>query len=722
MLSKIKKIDYRHYIAIGIFLILIGYSLIFRINIYSRIWRSLVYFGVNIVNLFKFSDIKTDINPPNLNLDGYSLPFSFKSLVYDFKMISISLFNKDFAFNYTISVIDLVIRLLKFIIYIPLIVLIIYFLTKIILKEGKEEDDQESKALVKYKNFELKVIAPIKQWFKDFKNFLNHFYYYKVIYIVFFLILFRIIPVTIDLFSTYLFILKTFNFEIIFKLLTSITIDILVILLTYNKIVLMLVGIYIIAKLRHYYGRKKLEKMQKVNEKAAADLAVATLVTGPVGSGKTMMMTSMAIDIEMQFRFQAFEIIKKYHNMFPKFPFDKFEEWIISGFQNGEIVNRAQIKTHIKDIFNEFLENPSPDLIWGYDYEENSLLFHNGIRYIELPEALIEYGQAYYLYWVDKPLSFTNYSIRHQYIRDGYFPQYDYDYINAPKDCMFKGQFSSIANFDTRRILNRVDQFDPSKWYLMDGQIEAYTEIDKERGNRDDHIGLDKKSSDANQRNDGFNKSIKVTRHEFTIDSQPFTKILFDSQREFSVNADLRESCEDRIRIKSRSKNLNISLPFIWIDYMICEPLVSRFEEYYYTFRSKRKDKTLYNYLLMKLIMPFYRHFTKLSNLYGYQIVHYRQEQGATATEAGKKSDKLYYFISQKMFANRYSTDCYSAFFDSERIKANKGFLQAEQYDSTKASVAELSEQNSYWIDEIKAFTSLDVISPNDQIIYKDND
>lgn len=50
--------------------------------------------------------------------------------------------------------------------------------------------------------------------------------------------------------------------------------------------------------------------MQKVNEKAAENLAIATLVTGPVGSGKTMMMTSMAIDIEMQFRFQAFEIIK----------------------------------------------------------------------------------------------------------------------------------------------------------------------------------------------------------------------------------------------------------------------------------------------------------------------------------------------------------------------------------------------------------------------------
>lgn len=721
MLNKIKKIDYRHYIAIGIFLLLIGYSLLFRISIYPRIWRSVTYFGESIANLFRFGDNIRHLEPPNLDLKGYNLPFSFKSLLYDFKMISISLFNKDFALNYSISVIDLVIRILKFIIYIPLIVLIIYFLTKIILKEGKEEDDQESKALVKYKNFELKVIAPIKQWFKDFKNFLNHFYYYKVIYIVFFLILFRIIPLTIDLFSTYLFILKTFNFEIIFKLLTSITIDILVILLTYNKLLLLIIGIWIAAKIRHHYGRKKLEKMQKVNEKAAADLAVATLVTGPIGSGKTMMMTSMAIDIEMQFRFQAFEIIKKYHHMFPKFPFDKFENSLITGFESGKIVNRAQIKTFINDMFAQFIANPGSDSLWGYDYSQYPLIYHNGIRYIELPEALEAYGQAFYLYWAEKPLSFSNYSIRHQYERSGYFPAYDYDYINSPKDLVYEGQFSSIANFDSRRILTHVNPYDTTKWYQMDGQVESYTEIDKERGNRDDHIGLDRRSTDANQRNDGFNKSIKVTRHEFTIDGRPFTKILFDSQREYSVNADLRESCEDRIRIKQRT-DVKTTLPFLWVDYLICEPLVSKFEDYYYTFRSKRKDKTLYNYLLSKLVMPFYRHFTRLVNLYGYQQVHYRQEVGATAEESGKKSDKLYYFILQKMYADRYSTDCYSAFFDSERIKATSGFLNAPQYETTKASVDELSEQDSYWIDELKQFTSVNATSPEKQIIYKDND
>lgn len=708
MKRKFKAINYRHYILIGLLSLIIIPSFWWASGSYVRLGESLLYLLRSFIGLFDFSKDSIAIDPPNLAIDvnDLRLPTDFKAAIYDFKVLSAALFNEDFAFLYLIKLTNFLLKLTRLLIWIPFIIILIILINQLIMRDGPEDKFKESKNLIKFNNFESRYIYPTKKWLISLFNFWKDYPIYKIVLIVAILIIYRAMSMGIDFIAWYFNFVKTFDVTSLWSILMSIIIDIVIVLMLYQKLPLIIIGTYLVFYFRRKAAENRLKEMQKINEDAVNELAVATLITGTVGSGKTMMMTSMAIDGEKLMRDKAFEIIQKHMHFFPNFPWYKFEKWIINGIENESIINRAQLKERIKERFKSYLnnENSQASQLWDYDFKKYSLTFFNGIRTISLDEALINYGQAYFLYFSPKSLAFSNYATRFQFEREGHFPLYDYDYIKIDKHEDLAKTFSSIGNFDSRRILTKMNQFDSTKWYQMDGQIEAYTEIDKERGNKDDYAGMERTSDDANQRNDGFNRSIKITRHEFTIDGYPFTKLLFDSQREYSVNADLRETCEDRIRIKKKT-DIKVILPLFWIDYLLCEPLIKGFDKYYFKFRSKRTDRTLYNYLLEKLIKPFYDHFTKNVNLFGYQSVNYRHEIGATADESGEKFDKIYYFIFQKMYADRYRTDCYSTFFDDQRLKAKSGFYQAKTYSSTMASVEELTNQDSYWIEELKKYT-----------------
>ena len=156
--------------------------------------------------------------------------------------------------------------------------------------------------------------------------------------------------------------------------------------------------------------------------------------------------------------------------------------------------------------------------------------------------------------------------------------------------------------------------------FIMDGQIEFVTEGDKERGNKDDHAGQSRDDYDANQLNDGYNTSLKLTRHEFRIDSTNFSYYITDLQRQNSINADIRETAEARWEINDRS-DLQVTLRSFHWAYIFYNIIMNFFDDYYYTFRAKRKDKTLYNYLLLKVVSRFSNRYNRLIKLYGYETI-----------------------------------------------------------------------------------------------------
>lgn len=63
-----------------------------------------------------------------------------------------------------------------------------------------------------------------------------------------------------------------------------------------------------------------------------------------------------------------------------------------------------------------------------------------------------------------------------------------------------------------------------------------------------------------------------------------------------------------------------------------------------------------------------------------------------------KTENKKYYLMSAKIYAQRFSTDCFSDYFNDMAGKSGMGLMDYLEYATEKATVEELKMQNSYFI------------------------
>ena len=64
----------------------------------------------------------------------------------------------------------------------------------------------------------------------------------------------------------------------------------------------------------------------------------------------------------------------------------------------------------------------------------------------------------------------------------------------------------------------------------------------------------------------------------------------------------------------------------------------------------------------------------------------------------GKTENKKYYLMNAKIYAKRFSTDCFIDYFNDLARHSHVGLMDYLEYATEKASVAELRVQNSYFI------------------------
>lgn len=67
----------------------------------------------------------------------------------------------------------------------------------------------------------------------------------------------------------------------------------------------------------------------------------------------------------------------------------------------------------------------------------------------------------------------------------------------------------------------------------------------------------------------------------------------------------------------------------------------------------------------------------------------------------GKTENKKYYLMNAKIYAQRFSTDCFSDYFNDLAKKSRVGLADYLEYATEKASVEELKAQNSYFINAL---------------------
>lgn len=67
----------------------------------------------------------------------------------------------------------------------------------------------------------------------------------------------------------------------------------------------------------------------------------------------------------------------------------------------------------------------------------------------------------------------------------------------------------------------------------------------------------------------------------------------------------------------------------------------------------------------------------------------------------GKVEHKKYYLMNKKIYSRRFSTVCFSDYFNDLAKNCKIGLNDYLEYATEKASVAELKTQHSYFIDSM---------------------
>lgn len=282
----------------------------------------------------------------------------------------------------------------------------------------------------------------------------------------------------------------------------------------------------------------------------------------------------------------------------------------------------------------------------------------------------------------------------------GNFPMWSFDFF--PKKRRTKSRHSHILDFDVLRLGKKVVENNKNAGSFEFGVV-VISEIGKERGNTLELKEVKKGTDETNQKNDLFNSWLKMCRHSATVDNFPFIKVFTDEQRPESWGADARDLA-DIIQIID-SGDTRLALPFYSIEDMISEWTFNKFIGLYYDFRFRRGDNTLLVYMLKSIVSMIYKHNARMYSRFGYCVLKIEKERG---TMDGKTERKKYFLMNHKIYSQRFSTDCFSDYFNDFAKKTKVGLNDYREYDKEKATVAELKAQNSYFINALYKETDED--------------
>ena len=440
-------------------------------------------------------------------------------------------------------------------------------------------------------------------------------------------------------------------------------------------------------RLRHFEARN----CGFINE-----LPIVSMACGSMGKKKTTLITDMVLSQEVMFRQKALEILQQNDMKFPYFPWIAFEDELRRCMEHGTVYNLASVKAWVALKRSRFIRHRNAQTqLYGYDYARYGTTFDDSLKISRLFEVLETYAQAYFIYVLESSLIVANYSVRTDNLMadNGNFPMWLTDFF--PKRRRPQSRHAHILDFDVLRLGRKVLENNPKAGSFEFGVV-GITEIGKERGNNLELKEVKKGSDDTNQKNDLFNSWLKMCRHSATVDNFPFIKVFTDEQRPESWGADARDLA-DIINIASCG-DMRLALPFYTIEEMLSEWAFNRFLSLYYDFRFRRGDNTLLVHILKSVVAWLWRRNLRIFNRFGYSVLKIEKERG---TMDGKTENKKYYLMSVKIYAQRFSTDCFSDYFNDMARRSYTGLADYLEYATEKASVEELKMQNSYFINSL---------------------
>ena len=438
-----------------------------------------------------------------------------------------------------------------------------------------------------------------------------------------------------------------------------------------------------VSRLRHFEARN----CGLINE-----LPIVSLSCGSMGMRKTTLITDMSLSQEVMFRQKTLEILQENDMKFPYFPWICFEKELKKCMEYHTVYNLASVKAWVAKKRKRYeTHGTGTGQLYNYDVSRYGETYKDGLKTAHIFDVLETYAQAYFIYVIQSSLIVSNYAVRtdNMFLDGGNFPLWLTDFFAEAER---SERHSHILDFDILRLGKKVLENNPKAGSFEFGVV-AITEIGKERGNNLELKEIKKIAEETNQKNDLFNAWLKMSRHSATVDNFPFIKVFADEQRPESWGADARDLAEV-ITILSTGER-RIAMPFYTIEEMVCELAYCKFLRLYEDFRFRRGDNTLLVHVLKTVTAKLWKHNENIKNLYGYSVLALAKQRG---TLDGKEKKQKYFLCNRKIYARRFTTDCFSDYFNDLAIKAKIGINDYEEYASEKASVNELKQQHSYFI------------------------
>ena len=726
-LPELKSLDYRHYICIAVTLGFLAFSFLFC-NALPRLAETVrdlfISCAYYVCGLFMDSSnpIQATVNGvqewefapspfPPLELFPYTWE-EFQALWSKYWEIWATGENLR-AYCYFLG--DCMYYLSKFLlILMPLVLFVIIYARKY-TDTYNNDYDADSHQLIAWKSFVSRTVYPVRDWICGFRDFLSEHDKYLKLWAFLWLLYFNFISVLVAFLAYYLYFIVSFDLLSLYTQLTKLLYDLTPVIRFLPGIVWAIIGICIFNYICKQQAYSYLYHCENKNRGFINERGVVTIVYGPMGVGKTSLLTSMSLSSEVELRDSAFEILLENDLKFPNFPWCNLREEMKRRIEAHELVDVPSVRRWIsgcRNVFAAALEDPmwwkrqmrkrrNRAHTFGYDFERYEITYNDELKIIELYDAIEDYACAYFVYTVETSLIISNYSVRTDAMMEdlGNFPLWDSDFFKRdPRLMDAYSRHAHIIDFDMLRLGNRMVEENPNRNAFGFG-VYLVSEIDKERKNalelKETKINVD----NCNQKNDLFNSCLKMSRHACVIANRVFLKIICDLQRPEDWGAGGREVGE--VVYIAENGELAPALPFyspFWLTEGIFNFVKAKFYSFYTTYIHNRSDNTLFVYLLKGIVSKLDNHYRKINNLFGCQTLHLEVENGRMNGDSKKKK---YYRMPKKDYSKRYSTNCLSAIFEGDELNT-VSINDLREYADIMATSEELALQNSHFQTDIR--------------------
>lgn len=573
-------------------------------------------------------------------------------------------------------------------------VIILALILRVMYRNHNTRHNRDTLPLRLFKLVSNTVFVPVKNFVTGYISFLRSHKWITRLWLVTAALHLNLGTVITEFFAYFLYFAVSIDVLSLFTQIRKLLIDLTPFWRVFNVWGVIAVAVILFNRWRRNIALNKLRHFEARNCGFINELPIVTITCGSMGKKKTTMITDMTLSQEVMFRQKALEIMQSADLKSPYFPWIMFEQELKRCMEFHTVYNLATVREWLHKKRDRYRGHGNAELqLYGYDVDKYGGAYCNGLYTEDLFDALETYALSYFIYIITGSLIVSNYAIRtsNEMSDAGNLPLWFTDFF-ALRD--IKGsRHSYILDFDALRLGKRVIEDNPNIGSFEFGAV-AISEIGKERGNNLELKEVKKGDEGANQKNDLFNSWLKMCRHSATVDNFPFIKVFTDEQRPESWGADARDLC-DILRITGSGEQ-GITLPFYTLQEMFCERLLNRFKATYTDFRYRRGDNTLFVYLYKKLVAWVWKRNVINYNRYGYCVLNIEKERG---TMDGKAERKKYYLMNAKIYSKRFSTDCFSGYFNELASRTNVGIDDYSEYRSERATVEELRAQNSYFID-----------------------